>query len=371
MVKEKSPKPRGGKPVFAVIGAGNGGQAMAGHLGLMGFKVSLYNRSEDKIALIRRRGTISLEGEIRGVGRIRRATTDLAEAVRGADIVMVVTPATAHAEIARNLAPCLEDGQVVVLNPGRTGGALEFRSVLRESSCPARVLLAEAQTLLYAARAENMGQVRIFGVKHSVPLGVLPAHCAPEACRRLGAAFPQFVPVANVLETSFNNIGAVFHPVITLFNAARIQDTHGGFQFYVEGITRSLARILESVDRERVAVAGALGAGTYTARQWLYLAYNAVGHDLYGAIMANEGYYGIKAPPILANRYLTEDVPMSLVPIASVGEQVGVSCPTIRAIIHCASVLLDRDFSAGGRTAARLGLAGLSLKEIRYLVLEG
>jgi len=50
---------------------------------------------------------------------------------------MVVVPAFAHAFIAEECAPYLRDGQIVVLNPGRTGGALEFRHVLQEMRCPA------------------------------------------------------------------------------------------------------------------------------------------------------------------------------------------------------------------------------------------
>jgi len=86
---------------------------------------------------------------------------------------------------------------------------------------------------------------------------------------------------------------------------------------------------------------------------------------------ANRGYYGIKGPASLNHRYLTEDVPMSLVPIASLGDMLDVETPTIKAIIHLACLLLDCDFWQEGRTAERLGLAGLSLKQIRKLVLEG
>ena len=47
---------------FAVIGAGNGGQAMAGFLALRGFGVNLWNRSEDKITALNEIGGIILEG---------------------------------------------------------------------------------------------------------------------------------------------------------------------------------------------------------------------------------------------------------------------------------------------------------------------
>lgn len=47
--------------VYAVVGAGHGGRAMAAHLALMGFEVCLYNRSPEHIEGIKRRMGIDLE----------------------------------------------------------------------------------------------------------------------------------------------------------------------------------------------------------------------------------------------------------------------------------------------------------------------
>ena len=55
------------------------------------------------------------------------------------------------------------------------------------------------------------------------------------------------------------------------------------------------------------------------------MAYNTTGEDLHEAIHNQPGYYGIKAPSTLNHRYIFEDVPMSLVPIASLGQRYGVS----------------------------------------------
>ena len=67
-----------------------------------------------------------------------------------------------------------------------------------------------------------------------------------------------------------------------------------------------------------------------SAKNWLYTAYSATGHDLHEAIHDNPGYLGIKAPDRLHHRYIDEDVPFSLVPIASVGDLLGVETPTIK-----------------------------------------
>lgn len=363
------------KPVFAVLGAGNGGMAFAGHLGLMGYEVYLYNRSPERLQAVQQTGSIQVVAEDEllptGEGPIAHASSSMAEIVPGADILMVVTPATAHAYIAEQCAPYLRSGQMVILHPGRTGGALEFRAVLSRHGVPGDVVVAEAQTLLYACRLSNPAQVRIFAMKHSVPLAALPAYRTPEVIAAIRGAYPQFVAGDNVMKTSMDNIGAVFHPAVVVLNCARIETTRGDFEFYIDGISRSTAEVLEQVDRERIAVGAALGFNCMSARNWLYVAYGAAGHSLFDAIRANQGYYGIKAPPLLTTRYLVEDVPMSLVPIASLGDLLGVECPTIKAVIHLAGLMTGTDYWATGRTAESMGLAGLSMKQIRLLVLEG
>lgn len=362
---------------FCVLGAGNGGLAMAAHLALKGVRVHLWNRSPERLAPIQRSGYIHLIASPdrpdlpQGHAPIPVVTSDIAEAIKDARVLMVVVPATGHAEIAEQLAPHLRDGQIIVLNPGRTGGALEVLHVLHKHAVKADVIVAEAQTLLYASRALNPGQVQIFGIKNSVPVAAIPAYRTPEVVNALSAAYTEFVPGDNVMKTSMDNIGAVFHPAVTVLNAARIESTHGDFEYYIDGITPSVAKVLESIDAERVAVGAAMGFGCMTAREWLYIAYGASGRSLFDAIRANPGYYGIKAPPLVNHRYITEDVPMSLVPIASIGEMLGVPCPTIRAVIHLANLMHECDYWQTGRTVQKMGLAGLSLRELRLRVLEG
>ncbi|MGE5529153.1 MAG: NAD/NADP octopine/nopaline dehydrogenase family protein [Patescibacteria group bacterium] len=359
------------KPRFCVLGAGHGGMAMAGHLAIMGVPVSIYNRSEPRISPIRLTGGIELSGTVEGFGRIEVATTDVVEALAGAKILMVVVPANGHRFMAEKVAPHLVDGQIVILNPGRTGGALEFRSVLRDRGVTADVIVAEAQTLIYAARAVNPAQVKVFGVKNTIPVAALPGQRTVEVVEALRRVYPQFVPGDNILKTSLDNIGAIFHPALMVLNAARIESTRGEFEFYMEGITPAVARVLEAVDAERVNVAAALGIRAMTAREWLYVAYDAPGKTLYDAIRNNHGYEGITAPPIVDHRYLWEDVPMSLVPVASLGELLGVPTPTIKGLIYLASLLNATDYWAEGRTVERMGLQGLSSRQIRHLALEG
>jgi opine dehydrogenase len=115
----------------------------------------------------------------------------------------------------------------------------------------------------------------------------------------------------------------------------------------------------------------ALGVHLHTARQWLYLAYDSPGRTLYDAMQATPSYRGVRAPPTLVHRYLMEDVPMSLVPMSSLGDLLGVPTPSIDALIHHAGLLNDRDYWEEGRTVEKLGLSGMTVEQIRSLVLTG
>ena len=361
-------------PRYLVIGAGHGGKAMAAHLALMGFPVTLYNRTLEHVAAIKIRGGIELEsyeGGPRGFGHLALVTADMGEALAEADIVMVVVPSTAHADIAAAAAPHLRDGQIMLLNPGRTGGVLEFLKVLRDQDCQVDVTVAEAETLIYASRSEGPAQARIFRIKEAVPLAALPSTRTPQVLEALATAYPRFIDGVSVLHTSLNNMGAIFHPALALLNSGRIESTAGEFQFYIDGVTPSVSRILEALDRERVTVASALGIRARTAMEWLRMAYDATGVDLHEAIHNQSGYYGITAPRTLKHRYITEDVPMSLVPIATLGQRYGVSVRGMDSIIRLACIIHQTDYWRRGRTLDKLGIEQLSVTELVRYVNEG
>jgi opine dehydrogenase len=359
---------------FAVIGAGHGGKAMAAHLSLMGFRVNLFNRTPAHIEVIRKRGGIELEspdGGPHGFGELALVTADIADAIRKVEVIMVVLPSSAHADIAKGMAPYLSGGQIVILHPGRTCGALEFTKMIREHGCKVDVTVAEAETFIYASRSDGPAQARIFRIKEAVPLAALPASRTQCVLDAICEAYPQFIHGVDVLNTGMNNMGAIFHPALTLLNMGWIEATHGDYQFYIDGVTPSVARVLEVLDRERVTVASALGIRARTSLEWLKLAYDTSGQNLHEAIHNQPGYYGIQAPTTLQHRYIFEDVPMSLVPIASLGKRYGVSVRGMESMIQLASIIHRTDYWRRGRTVEKLGLEQWSVSELTRFVQEG
>lgn len=355
---------------YCVIGAGHGGLAMAGHLGQMGFPVRLWARAPHSLDEVRWSGGIHLEGAVTGFGPVT-ACERLDEALCGADLVLVAVPASAHREIARRCAPYLKDGQKVLLLPGRTAGAMEFRQSLREAGCEADVLVGEAQTFLYASRKVGPNRACIHGIKRQVLVAALPASRTRELLAAIRPAFPQFRPARGVLKTSLDNIGAIFHPGVALLNTGRIESTRGAFRHYIDGITPSVASLLERLDGERVAVARGMGVGALTAREWLGEVYGVDRPTLYEAIQATEAYAQVAAPVGLDHRYIWEDVPTGLVPIADLGRACGVETPVTSMLIQLACSLTGIDFRQIGRTLERLGMEGWGAEQIYRYAMEG
>ncbi len=104
---------------IAILGAGNGGCTFAAHLGLKGFEVTLYENPqfENNILPIWKRGGIELAGAIQGFGPIKATTINMAEAVKNADVVMVVVPAFAQSAVIEEAIPFWKMVRIVVFNP--------------------------------------------------------------------------------------------------------------------------------------------------------------------------------------------------------------------------------------------------------------
>lgn len=355
----------------AIIGAGNGGQAMAAYMAMCGYRVNLYNRSAPHIEAIKNEGGIHLSGLYNGFGKLNRVTTSMEEAIKDVELIMVVTPAVAHKFLAREMAPYLVSGQKIVLNPGRTGGALEFYNIIKSSGCKADVIISEAQTFIYASRVTGPAQARIFGAKKRVAIAALPSNRTREVVDKLFEIFPQFSPVENVLKTSLDNIGAIFHPAPTLLNMAWIESTKGEFNYYQEGISPAISKVMDKLDQERMKVSEAIGIVPVSAADWLRMSYGVKGKNLYELLQNNTQYHGIKAPVDINHRYVFEDVPMSLVPIASLGQQFNIETPTIQLIIDLANTVCNTDFRKVGRTVTSLGISRLTANQIISLVNTG
>lgn len=355
---------------WAVVGGGNGGQTAAAHLALMGFPVRLYDIFPETVEAIKILGGIDVQGVLQGFGALENVSADIEDIIPGADVIMIVTPAIAHADIAKKCAPYLRDGQIVFLHPGSTGGALEFRHTLQKLGCRADILLAESSTLLYACRSPHPGKVKLFAIKKELMVASLPAAGIDQVLHTLNTAFPQMYGGTNILETSLSNPNAMMHPAPTLLNASMIESGRD-WLYYWDGITPSIGVFVEDLDEERLTIGRAFDMQLVPILQWYKDAYKAEGDSLEEVVKNNQAYAEVKGQGTLHTRYLLEDIPMGLVPMLALGRLAGYEPERMQTVITLAEQLLGRDLSGCGRNLENLGLKGFSKDRLLQLLEQG
>jgi len=354
----------------AIIGAGNGGQAMAGHMSLSGYEVWLYDCNLVTIETLQKKGSVTLEGKESGTTSNIHCTTHLQEAVKDAEIIMIVTPAPSHDDVAKDIASLLEDGQIIILNPGYFLGALAFSRALKKASCEKDIIVGDTESLIYSCRLERPGEVYISGIKNSLLVATFPGNKIDLLIEKIKGTYPQFQPAKNILETTFGNVNFVLHAPIALLNAGSIESKRE-FLFYREGGTPAIMNLEEKLDKERLEVAGQFGIKARSIKELETEFYGVTGNSLYDVVTKNPAYLLVKAPQNLQTRLITEDVPMGLVPVASAAEKFRVDVPLHNAFIDLASALMDVDYRGQGRNMQNLGLVEMNANEILQFLNEG
>ena len=340
---------------FCIIGAGNGGRAFAAYLSSKGHPVNLYNRSLSRMIDIKKKRKIKSKGVIKGSFPLNIITQRLDRAVKNSDVILVVTPASAHKVIALKIAPHLTKDQIILLNPGRTFGAIEFYQTLKKEIGNFPVFVAETQTLLFTSRQLEKNKVQILKIKDSVQFSAYPEKYNFYVYDTLHEIFPQLVPADDYLEMTLNNMGMLLHPTLSVLNSG-MMDIGKEFKFYSEGATKRTCEVLENLQLEINQVMNVMDLKQFNFCKWAQKSYGVMGKCVYDAIQGIIAYKDINAPKKLITRYLTEDIPTGLVPISSLAKFLGLKTPTIDSIINLSSILCGIDFWNQGRTIIKLEL---------------
>jgi len=356
------------KTPVAIIGSGNSGLAMGAYLSANNHSVRLWNRSSETIQELCRSKTIKCSGVINKRIQVDVVTTDIEETLCDTELIMVTTPASAHREIAEKIAPYLKEKTMIVLNPGRTFGALEFINVLKKFKAPVLPIVAETQTIIYTCRKTGPDRVSILEFKKDVLLAAYRKKYNNIVMNNLPTCLQHFfIPAESIIETSIGNVGMILHCAPILLNIGWIESPKTKFKYYYEGITPSIAAFLEELDSERVYISELLGKRVEYTADWLRRSYNVSGSNLYECIQNNKAYKTIDAPLSLQHRYILEDVPCGLVPLEAVGRKLGLPVRLTSLIIDLASYVYKKDFRSSGRTLENLGLEKKSINEIKEI----
>jgi opine dehydrogenase len=354
---------------IAVLGAGSGGLMCAADLGAQGYEVALFSRQADKLTEVRAKGgvdVLDINSRPTGMfGKVALATSDIAEALKGAQVVLNPVPYFVCEEYARLSAPHLDE-EAAVIYLGKGGASLTWAKVLRELKIKRKVFLADCNTLPYGASKKGGAQVRLENRTRSLIMATFPGRDVEEVAEVAETVFPKKNGYTirrgqNAIESLLVDYNAIMHTPPMICNAARIESGDRGFcLFGKKENTPAVVRLIERVDRERMAIGEKLGLNQHPLEEEIRLVnWNPHGEDrvlpLYEAI--HTPYLEVGEGPFTLNtRHLTEDIPYGLVTFSSLGGMLGVPTPVTDAVITIAEGLLDRDFRGIGRTVESMGL---------------
>lgn len=374
---------------IAVLGGGNGCYAAAADLAEQGHEVRLWRRDAAALAPLQASGRILLK-DVKGLREvpIALASSEIGDAVRGAELLVAPMPAFTQGDVARAMAPHVSDGQVVFLPPG-TFGSYAMARTLRDAGCRARVVFAETGTLPYLTRKHGAAEVAITMRAKRLPTGAFPARESVHAMRVIAGAYPAIEPIEDALSAALMNAGPIIHPPLILMNAGPLElfarPEGGGFtrrvpagvlalgkwDIHNEGTQAGIRRVTDTLDDERIAVREALGyppyhfplRDHYTTANWMY----GDAHDR----LVDSGDWR-ETIDTATHRYLREDVEYGLAFLASVARWAGVRSPVADGLLAIAGASIGRDLSASApRTLESLGLAGLDRPAMQRLLQEG
>lgn len=354
-----------------IMAAGAGGAAAAVELTRAGHSITLWTRSPGTLSPFAAAGGIEYEGVLgEGLAPIAAMTCDAAVAVKNAELVLICAPTSSHRDLARVLAQSGSAASIpVVLNPGHTGGALEFEQAFREAAGLVPPI-AELSTLTYVARKYQPQRVTVTGRAKRVRGAALPGGEPALAAAR--ALFDSVYPVDDVLVSGLANVNMVLHPPGAVLAAGWVEARRGDFTFYGDAMTPGVARVMGALDAERRSVASAFGH----ALPSLVGEMKAIGTveddadelDLVRSISGGEANRRIKAPDSLSHRYYLEDFGFGLLPFLAFAGIAGVATPVAQSLVELGSALTGIDFRANGRTAERMRISGLTSAQLKARV---
>ena len=357
------------KTKVAVLGGGNGAHAAAADLTLRGFEVHMYE--DERFAGRMKKVFNTKQIKISGVCgddtvSIAMVTTDLKVALDGVRYILVVVPAFAHKEYAEKLVNVIQPGQVVFLLPGTFGSLIFWKTFQKVKN---DIVIAETDTLPYAARLTGEGEVRVMNRFNPLKVGVIPASKTDKTVQELSQFFDGLKATENIVACGLSSMNPVLHVPGCILNAGRIEYAKGEFFCYTEGFTHCVARTTEVVDKERIALLEQFGY------KWDILAHtirtDITTNDLYEAVAEHPTITKIKGPADLKNRYYSEDIPYGIAIWAKLAKSIGVETPMMDSMVHIGSAIMEQNCWTSGHSLKDLGIDGMDIERLKEYLETG
>ena len=346
----------------AVLGGGPDARLIAALCLAEGADVTLFSAYGAEIEAMAASSGVTLRGAgpvgtyqvNRDAGPSIQTTPELDRCVLDADVIFLTGPVYKQRTYAMVLADHLADGQVLVLAPGRSLGALEAAWFLRIGGCKADITLVEAQNLPFWINAE--GATLHLSDAGTTPVATLPSG-RDDVLDALKRYLPNLDPRPSVLASGFEDGSALVEiPALLMGGPAA---ANGGPDVPLGGmpleanatfanlIGEAQRATIDALHKERIAVAKKFGLRNLPDAETLIARHAGTSNGAGARTIPDK---------ITAQALLRDGVIGSLVPLLSAAEIAGVDVPMTRAMITLASTVLGADVAAAGRRLDTIGI---------------
>lgn len=342
---------------ITVIGAGNGGSAVAADLALKGHDVILLKTSKSlhskhfeevlnngyKIELVR--------GEKSSTAQLKLATYDYEKALKDSEVVILFIQTNYHEQVIKKMSKFMKD-QIVLVEPGYLA-TLYF---MKHCDCD-ELTIAEAESSPIDCRILEPGKVISRFENEKNPIGIYTKGDEDKAFEKLQKLGYNFVKTKSVVESALHNPNLIVHTIGAFMSIPRIEYTDGNYWMYKEVFTPTVWNIVKGLDKEKMDVMEKLGY-----RRIPYVEACKLRNSTKDNRDATEVFFdyaqnhSTPGPHVSDSRYLTEDVPEGLVLLESIGKHLGIDTTVCTSLINLSSTALCIDFRKEGRTIDKLGV---------------
>lgn len=394
---------------IVVLGGGAVGKTVAADCKLAGREVRLYSRSRSSIDGLERTGILldGIQRNLYGFERSGRAfldmvSTDMAEAVKGAGLIVIAIPAHAHEYYLRTLVPLLEDGQVIHIFTDNYASLL-LRKYMKEMGCHKDVVIGGWASAPYGTRIESVGGFRMphVGVKYraitlrgaSQPMSDMESFMESTKYLPCMDAVTQGQGPAEgdtILDIGFSNINPVIHVPASVLGVSAMENWSciygkepGTYSLYSHGLCPSICRIQYQFYEEERAIARAIGIQVpayryesfFSRRSVLTQEYMGTDEDGKDNVVfpldqpCDEGNVG---PDSINHRYITEDIPVGCKIYHDLGVKFGVPTPIIDSMIVLGGAMHETNYFETSRyNLDYLGIGKMGRKELLEYLYNG
>ncbi|MDM8534488.1 NAD/NADP octopine/nopaline dehydrogenase family protein [Clostridiaceae bacterium HSG29] len=358
----------------AILGGGNGGVTAAVDLKTKGLETSLYELPQffSNLNVIKEKGGALLKDDNgEKFVEINLVTDDIKDAIKDAQVIMLVVPGFAIESFAEVLAPVVKEDQIIFLNGAAAMGSVRFVNKAKEMGIKKKFKICEANSLTYGTRAfHNEARVELSLRVKKLFVAAYPHENTNELLEACSQLYDGLVPAKNIWQVTLENGNPVVHPGPCLLNAGRIDYSKGEFWLYKEGITRHTINVLKGIESEQIAIGKAFGfeiedAVASRARRGYF---RNEKDELQHQFNTSDVFTQIKGPISCTSRYFTEDISTGLVLWSDLGRVSKTPTPNIDSVITLGGTLLERDFKEEGLNLKKLGFEGNTFEELNEIV---